>query len=293
MTDLFCATQDIIKTNVLIKFHAELTSPPPGDHVFQETGTIEIIQDIKTNALTEFYEEWIIHVTLRVLTRFYYIHIMKTAPPLVGHVFQPTGTIFSQDIIGTNHLTRFHDDRTKDVASRMLTRKNAPHPGDHAFQPNGTIFKLVQDIIGTNLRTKFHDKRTIYEKCVAPWRQCVNKQTETIFELVHDIIGTNLLTKFHEDLTVNVASRGEAENYNGRGMVRGDNPKKSGRANPNPNPTPNTNPNPNPNPLTPPPPCAIPYHASPVVSVNMTHVEAAQRTTHHGQKAITMLTMST
>ncbi|KAH3734911.1 hypothetical protein DPMN_041362 [Dreissena polymorpha] len=55
----------------------------------------------------------------------------------------------------------------------------------------------------------------------------------------------------------------EAENYNGRGMVRGDNPKKGGRANPNPNPTPNTNPNPNPNPLT--PPCAIPYHASPVV----------------------------
>ena len=66
--------------------------------------------------------------------------------PLGGHVFPPTGTIFKliQDIIGTNHLTKFHDDRTINVASRVLTRfyksmiyshirKNAPPPGGHVF----------------------------------------------------------------------------------------------------------------------------------------------------------------
>ncbi|KAH3698438.1 hypothetical protein DPMN_085958 [Dreissena polymorpha] len=50
----------------------------------------------------------------------------------------------------------------------------------------------------------------------------------------------------------------EAENYNGRGMVRG----LGLGANPNPNPTPNTNPNPNP--LTPPLRNTIPCLARPV-----------------------------
>ncbi|KAH3866888.1 hypothetical protein DPMN_030011 [Dreissena polymorpha] len=96
-----------------------------------------------TNLLTIFNENWTINVASRVLTRFYYSHIRKNAPPPVGHVFQPTGIIFElvQDNIGMN----------------LLTKKNAPPLGSHVFQANVTIFKLIQDIIRTNLLTKFHE----------------------------------------------------------------------------------------------------------------------------------------
>ncbi|KAH3774315.1 hypothetical protein DPMN_175694 [Dreissena polymorpha] len=81
--------------------------------------------------------------------------------PLHGsHVFQPTGIIFElvQDIIGMNLLTKFHEDQTINVASRV---KNAPPLGSHVFQANVTIFELIQDIIETNLLTKFHEDWTI------------------------------------------------------------------------------------------------------------------------------------
>ncbi|KAH3703450.1 hypothetical protein DPMN_078486 [Dreissena polymorpha] len=118
----------------------------------------------------------------------------KNALPTGGHVFQATGTNFElvqniigtnlltkfhddptinmasrvltgknamppwrQYIIGTNHLTKFHDDQTINVASRVLTRKTAPPPGGHVFSPIWTIFKLVRDINETNALTKFHD----------------------------------------------------------------------------------------------------------------------------------------
>ncbi|KAH3746641.1 hypothetical protein DPMN_181051 [Dreissena polymorpha] len=68
----------------------------------------------------------------------------KNAPPPGGHVFQPTGIIFNlvQDIIGMNLLTKFHEDQTINVASRV---KNAPPLGSHVFQAN----------------TKFHEDWTI------------------------------------------------------------------------------------------------------------------------------------
>ncbi|KAH3890882.1 hypothetical protein DPMN_014972 [Dreissena polymorpha] len=130
----------------------------------------------------------------------------------------------SQNIIGTNLLTKFHEDRKINVASRVLTRKNAPPPSSHFhedrtvivasrvlfFQANIIIFKLIQDIIETNLLTKFHEDWTINvasrEKCPAPGGH-VFKATKTIFELIQDIIGTNLLTKFHDDRKINVTSR--------------------------------------------------------------------------------------
>ncbi|KAH3831772.1 hypothetical protein DPMN_105042 [Dreissena polymorpha] len=97
------------------------------------------------------------------------------------------------------------------VASRVLTRKNAPSPGGHVFQPPSIIFELVQDIIGMNLLTKFHEDRTINvasrEKNAPPLGSHVFQANVTIFELIQDIIKTNLLTKFHEDWTINVASR--------------------------------------------------------------------------------------
>ncbi|KAH3777513.1 hypothetical protein DPMN_178960, partial [Dreissena polymorpha] len=156
-------------------------------------------------------------------------------------------TIFKliQDIIGTNLLTKFHKDRKINVASRVLTRKNAPPPGGHVFQPTGIIFTFFQDIIGVNLLTKFHEDWTInvasrvltrfyyshIRKNAPPIGSHVFQAKVAIFELIQDIIGKNLLSKvltrkntpppgshvfqptgiilklFHEDQTINMASR--------------------------------------------------------------------------------------
>ncbi|KAH3849157.1 hypothetical protein DPMN_091553 [Dreissena polymorpha] len=90
----------------------------------------------------------------------------KNAPPLGSHIFQANVTIFKfiQDIIGTNLLTKFHEDQKIHVASRVLTshiKKNAPPLGSHVFQANVTIFELIQDIVETNLLIKFHEDWTI------------------------------------------------------------------------------------------------------------------------------------
>ncbi|KAH3881399.1 hypothetical protein DPMN_005325 [Dreissena polymorpha] len=146
---------------------------------------------------------------------------VKNAPPTGGHVFQATGTNFKlvQNIIGTNLLTKFHDDHTINMASRVLNGTKCPAP----WWPY---------IIRTNLLTKFHEDRKINlaarvltrKKCPAPWRpyrtinvasrgkcpapwQPVFQANVTIFELIQDIIEINILTKFHEDWTINVASR--------------------------------------------------------------------------------------
>ncbi|KAH3892938.1 hypothetical protein DPMN_017074 [Dreissena polymorpha] len=122
----------------------EKNAPPPGGLVFQPKGIIfELVQDIiGMNLLIKFHEDWTINLASRVLTRFYYSHIRKNAPPLGSHVFQAKVTIFKliQDIIGTNLLTKFHEDRNINMASRVLTRfynshirKNAPPPGGHVF----------------------------------------------------------------------------------------------------------------------------------------------------------------
>ncbi|KAH3829709.1 hypothetical protein DPMN_102937 [Dreissena polymorpha] len=276
--------KDIIWTNLLTKFHEDrkinlvsrmLTrknAPPPGSHfhenltvnvasrekfpprfshVFQANVTIfKLIQDIiGTNLLTKFREDRKINVASRVLTRFYYSHIWKNAPPSGGHVFQPTSIIFElvQDIIGVNLLTKFYEDWTINVASRV---KNAPPLGSHVFQAkiclgndlltkfhedrkinvasrvltgkmprplgacfstNRNHFKLVQDIIGMNLLTKFHENRTINVasrvKNAPPLSSHVFQANLTIFEIIQDIIKTNLLIKVHEDWTINVTSR--------------------------------------------------------------------------------------
>ncbi|KAH3893543.1 hypothetical protein DPMN_017691 [Dreissena polymorpha] len=265
--------QNLIGTNVLTKFHEDWPTnvanidncpPSPGGHVFQQTITIfKLTQAIFPN-------DWIINVTSRVLTRknatppcghFHehwttnvtsrarFHHTVKpykeNCPAPCSHVFHLTETIFElvQDIIGTHVLTKFHEDWTKNVTSRVLTRKTAMPLGCHVFQPTGTIFELVQDIIGTHVLTKFHEDWTknvtsrvftrktatppgdhfhedmtinvtsrvltrfaIYITATPPGGH-VFQSTGTIFELVQDIIGTHVLSKFHEDWTINVASR--------------------------------------------------------------------------------------
>ncbi|KAH3690140.1 hypothetical protein DPMN_193441 [Dreissena polymorpha] len=110
------------------------------------------------------------NVTSRVFTR-------KTAPPTGGHVFQRIGTTFeiNQNIIktniltnfehdrgfiGTNLLTEFDEDRTRNVASRVFTRKTDPPTCGHVFQRTGTTFELIQHFIKTNIFTKLHEDLT-------------------------------------------------------------------------------------------------------------------------------------
>ncbi|KAH3776089.1 hypothetical protein DPMN_177502 [Dreissena polymorpha] len=140
---IFELNSHIKETNVLNKFHEnwaknvtsrvftcfhyihiEKNAPPTGGHVFSPIWTIfELVRDInKTNVLTNFHDDWAKIVTSKVFTR-------KTAPPTGGHVFQRTRTTFElvqhiikaniltnfeldRDIIGTNLLTKFHEDWT-------------------------------------------------------------------------------------------------------------------------------------------------------------------------------------
>ncbi|KAH3849610.1 hypothetical protein DPMN_092013 [Dreissena polymorpha] len=207
---IFEIIQDIIRTNVLTKFHEDYTinvtfrvknSPPPGGHtdlpsMFPEDGT--------TNVAYRFDEDRTINLASCVLTwknappnDIIGTNLVnkKNTPPAGGHVFQPTGSIeLVQDIIGTNLLTTFHDDWTINVASRVHITKNAPPPGGHVFQPTEIISELVQNIIGTHLLTKVQ-----LRKNVPPSGGHVFQATVTIFEPVQDIAGTNDLTKFHED----------------------------------------------------------------------------------------------
>ncbi|KAH3694243.1 hypothetical protein DPMN_081683 [Dreissena polymorpha] len=86
---VFVYIHNIIKTNILIKFHEDWTrnvtyrpyiwknAPPP------LPGGPDIIRTI---LVTKCHEDQIINVAARVLT--------KNAPPTGAHVFQPTGTIF-------------------------------------------------------------------------------------------------------------------------------------------------------------------------------------------------------
>ncbi|KAH3749718.1 hypothetical protein DPMN_184228 [Dreissena polymorpha] len=118
-----------------IHVHIEKNALPTGGHVFSLIWTIfELVRDInKTNVLTNFHDDWAKIVTSSVLTR-------KTAPPTGGHVFQRTRTTFElnqhiiktniltnfkldRDIIGTKLLTKFHEDRNRDVPSRVFTNK--------------------------------------------------------------------------------------------------------------------------------------------------------------------------
>ncbi|KAH3872423.1 hypothetical protein DPMN_035639 [Dreissena polymorpha] len=126
----------IKETNVLTKFHENWAknknAQATGGHVFSPIWTIfELIRDIdKTNVLTNFHDDWAKIVTSRV----------KTAPPTGSHVFQPTGTTFEldqniiktniltnleldRDFIGTKLLTKFYEDGTINVASKVFTNK--------------------------------------------------------------------------------------------------------------------------------------------------------------------------
>ncbi|KAH3850200.1 hypothetical protein DPMN_092606 [Dreissena polymorpha] len=89
-------------------------APPTGGHVFSSIWTLfKLVRHInKTNVLINFHDDGPSIVTSRVFTR-------KTAPPTGGHLHEDwalnvTSTVFEldRDIIGTNLLTKFHEDQT-------------------------------------------------------------------------------------------------------------------------------------------------------------------------------------
>ncbi|KAH3832190.1 hypothetical protein DPMN_105468 [Dreissena polymorpha] len=206
--------------------HIENTAPTPGGHVFQMFTTIfkptryphnQYIN--KTKVLTKFHDDWANIVTSRVFTR-------NTASPPGGHVFQRTRTIFehnqhtiktniltnfelSRGIIGTNVLTKFNEDRTRNVPLE--------------FSQGNMLMTDARRTKGlkTNFQTKFHEDWTInvtprvftrfnyshIRKTALPTGGHVFLPIRTIFKLNRRIQKTNVLTKFHEDWTKNVTSR--------------------------------------------------------------------------------------
>ncbi|KAH3807607.1 hypothetical protein DPMN_135953 [Dreissena polymorpha] len=117
----------------------------------------------------------------------------------------------SKTVKGKTHiLTKFHEDWSKNVTSRVFTcchyihiEKTAPPPGSHVFSPIWTIFELVHDINETNVLIK----NTVPPP--SPGGH-VFQRTGTIFELnffVPSINWTNVLTKLHYGRIINVASR--------------------------------------------------------------------------------------
>ncbi|KAH3881021.1 hypothetical protein DPMN_004944 [Dreissena polymorpha] len=155
---------------------------------------------VVTNVPTKFHEKRIIHDNF-------------PAPWRPCFLTYRNYFLLIQDIIGTNRLTKFHEDRSITVISRVKNAtplsaifyyshilKNAPNPGSHVVQQTRTIFELIQYIIRTNGLTKCHKVWTILYvtfrlKYAPPSGGNVFQPTGTIFELVQDIISTNLLTK--------------------------------------------------------------------------------------------------
>ncbi|KAH3783757.1 hypothetical protein DPMN_161701 [Dreissena polymorpha] len=89
-----------------------------------------------------------------------------------GHIFQPLGNIFElvQDINGTNLLTKFHDDRKINEASRVLTRKTAPAPWWPCFSSNLLTMQILTPHDGR--RTKQGHLHLREKNRVDNWKKC-------------------------------------------------------------------------------------------------------------------------
>ncbi|KAH3850099.1 hypothetical protein DPMN_092505 [Dreissena polymorpha] len=136
------------------------------------------------------------NVTSRVFTCFYYIHIEKTA-------LLPGGNVFHR------FLTKFYEDWTNIVTSRVFIRKTAPHPGGHtkiltklhedwASNVTSTVFKrFLNSNQTTNVATRVFTRQNVDEG-----RRTTDKRLKHILDIVY----TNILTKFYQDRVVSMAS---------------------------------------------------------------------------------------
>ncbi|KAH3724114.1 hypothetical protein DPMN_049921 [Dreissena polymorpha] len=127
-------TNDDQKINVSSRVLTRKNAPPPGGHAFEPTGTIfELIQYIIAKyLLTIFHEDQTINMASRVNNE-------NAPPPLATMFFNqpellPTSQSRTLGIIETHLLTKFHEDLTINVASRVLTRQiMTPHDGQKAI----------------------------------------------------------------------------------------------------------------------------------------------------------------
>ncbi|KAH3885175.1 hypothetical protein DPMN_009166 [Dreissena polymorpha] len=227
----------VIQLTGTISQLSEKNALPTGGHVFSPIWTIfKLVQHInKTNVLINSHDDW---------------EKLKTAPPTGNHVFQWTGTtfeldqhiiktdIYTNDIFQTRSryhwdkiyvLTKFHEDRTINVASRVFTNKCGRTKTTKAHLSNQCDGKTDGQKTAPSpwqpFLTKFHENWaknvTSRVKTAPPTGGHVFQRTGTTFELNQhiietdiltnfeldqDFIGTKLLTKFHEDRTINVAS---------------------------------------------------------------------------------------
>ncbi|KAH3805876.1 hypothetical protein DPMN_134186 [Dreissena polymorpha] len=136
---IFELVQDIIRTNVLTKFHEDWTinltstvktAPPPGGHVFLPTGTIfELVKDfIRTHVPTKFHDDWTKNVTSRVLTR-------KTATP-PGTQFHEDWTI-NVNVVAARQTT--HKRRSQKLTMSTLCSVLGVYMGDRKKAPTAGI----------------------------------------------------------------------------------------------------------------------------------------------------------
>ncbi|KAH3809681.1 hypothetical protein DPMN_138057 [Dreissena polymorpha] len=98
---------------------------------------------------------------------------VKTAPPTGGHLFLFFHLVIyfklDRDIIGTNLLTKFHEDRTINVASIVFTNKCGRTDG----RRTKTIFNRPET--ETKVLTKFHEN----------WAKNVTSKVLTCFHYIH------------------------------------------------------------------------------------------------------------
>ncbi|KAH3797244.1 hypothetical protein DPMN_150821 [Dreissena polymorpha] len=168
--------------------HIEKTAPPPGGHVFSPIITIlELVRDIYKIDAT--------NVTSR-----------ENDPRPGGHVFSPIQTIFELNhrIQETNILTKFHEDWTKTVSSKVFTcfhyihiEKTAPSPGGHFHDDREKMVtsKVFTRFLYSHIKNTAPTPGGLHED----WASNVTSKVFTSFELGRGFIGTNFLTKFHED----------------------------------------------------------------------------------------------
>ncbi|KAH3885847.1 hypothetical protein DPMN_009846 [Dreissena polymorpha] len=133
----------------------------------------------------------------------------KTAPP-------PRHFKLDPDFIGTNLLTKFHEDRKINVASRVFTNKCGRM--DDGQRPVTKAHLSNQE---TKVLSKFHENwaknstsRVLtcfhyihIQKNTPPTGGHVISPIWTIFKLVREINKTNVLTNFHDDWAKIVTSR--------------------------------------------------------------------------------------
>ncbi|KAH3798085.1 hypothetical protein DPMN_151675 [Dreissena polymorpha] len=92
-------------------------------------------------------------------------------------------------------IDRYATGMRGNVASRVLTIKNAPPLGSHVFQANVKIFELIQDTHETNLLSIFHEDWTIHVASRVLSRQMLTPHNAR--RTTHD--GQKAITKAHHE----------------------------------------------------------------------------------------------